>query len=315
MHPCARVGYLYLLAFAWQTDDCTIPSDPIDLADKSGLGDELWMVHGPRILRKFHAVEGTDRLRNAPLYTRWIDAKAIYEARHADPDEVRRKRSEAGRKGNEKRWRKGDGSQIDRNCDSGESQTDRKQESESSQTDRYTETETETSTETQKQKQKQKPCRAQAATGEKTLPETPKPKAAKPPRVRKPTHSTDPRHMACKQKIWDYWAHHHPGEKVPWDGAEGKALGMFLRASPDVDADKIRKMLWHRSRSEVNHDDRPSRWIGTLNSYSSGPIDRYGKPMQRGNANGNQDPDREAKFRAITEQAIAAASRNSAVTR
>ena len=41
MHPVARIGYWYLLSDAWQTDDCTIPSDPIDLADKSGLGDEL----------------------------------------------------------------------------------------------------------------------------------------------------------------------------------------------------------------------------------------------------------------------------------
>lgn len=79
MHPAARAGYIYLLAACWQSDDCTLPNDPLALAELSSLGDELWSVHGPRIVRKFEAVDG--RLRNPVLYAHWLEAKRIYESR------------------------------------------------------------------------------------------------------------------------------------------------------------------------------------------------------------------------------------------
>lgn len=83
MHPCARIGYLYLLSSAWQTEDCTIPTDPIDLATLSGLGDELWEQYSARIMRKFDRVDGTNRMRNSAEYTEWLDAKRVFEARQA----------------------------------------------------------------------------------------------------------------------------------------------------------------------------------------------------------------------------------------
>jgi hypothetical protein len=106
MHPAARSGYLYLLADSWQTDDCAISNDPIELADRSGLGDELWAIHGPRILRKFEPIEGTDKLRNAALYARWQEAKAVFDAGQKERDEISQKRSEAGKAGASKRWQK-----------------------------------------------------------------------------------------------------------------------------------------------------------------------------------------------------------------
>lgn len=79
MHPAARLGYIYLLASSWQTDDCTVSSDPLDLATESGLGDEMWAIYGPRIVRKFELHEG--RLRNCVLYCEWLEAKTTYEGR------------------------------------------------------------------------------------------------------------------------------------------------------------------------------------------------------------------------------------------
>ena len=79
MHPAARAGYIYLLSAAWQSDDCTIPNDPLELAELSGIGDELWAAHGARILRKFEPVG--DRLRNARLYEDWLEARRIFESR------------------------------------------------------------------------------------------------------------------------------------------------------------------------------------------------------------------------------------------
>lgn len=79
MAPAARAGYLYLLGAAWQSEDCTTTADPMELAELSGLGDELWATHGPRILRKFDRVG--DRLRNSRLYADWLEAKRIYDSR------------------------------------------------------------------------------------------------------------------------------------------------------------------------------------------------------------------------------------------
>jgi uncharacterized protein YdaU (DUF1376 family) len=82
MHPCARIGYLYLLSSAWQTDDCSIPADDLDLASLSGLGDDLWQLYKPRILRKFVTRED-GRLFNQVLFREWLEAKRIFEARSA----------------------------------------------------------------------------------------------------------------------------------------------------------------------------------------------------------------------------------------
>jgi hypothetical protein len=79
MAPAARIGFLYLLACAWQTDDCSISADPLDLATMSGLGDEAWATYGPRILRKFVLIDG--RLRNEVLFEEWSEAKRVFDAR------------------------------------------------------------------------------------------------------------------------------------------------------------------------------------------------------------------------------------------
>ncbi len=83
MHPTARAGYIYLLLSAWQTDDCSISSDELDLAELSGLGDELWAQYGGRILRNFEQLEN-GRLRNSVCFEEWIEAKAVFDRRSAN---------------------------------------------------------------------------------------------------------------------------------------------------------------------------------------------------------------------------------------
>lgn len=94
MHPAARSGYLYLLAYAWQTEDCTIPTDVLELAEISELGDELWATHGPRILRKFLMVDG--KWRNEKLFEEWKDAKRVFDARSASGHRTNQQRSPNG---------------------------------------------------------------------------------------------------------------------------------------------------------------------------------------------------------------------------
>jgi len=95
MHPAAKLGYIYLLASCWQSKDCTTSSDPIDLATASSLGDELWAVHGPRIMRKFVDV-GEGRVRNEVLLSEWTEAKKVYEKRKSGAVRTNESRSASG---------------------------------------------------------------------------------------------------------------------------------------------------------------------------------------------------------------------------
>jgi len=97
MHPAARDGYWELLCCQWQSDDCSLPSDGMELSEKSGLGDELWAQYGARILRNFEAIEG-GRIRNAVCHQEWLTAKAKYEANSSA-------KSEAGKRGADARWK------------------------------------------------------------------------------------------------------------------------------------------------------------------------------------------------------------------
>jgi len=254
MHPAARCGYLYLLADAWQTDDCTVPNDPIDLADKSGLGDELWAIHGPRILRKFEPVEGTTNLRNAAEFERWQDARNVYEKRQASAERTNSLRSPSGK----------DTVTVRRPSRSA-----------------HTRTETETSTET---KEKQKPS------GDKRRDAT-------------KTALAETRHAAFKAAIKAYWDSVNIGVEMPWDGAEGKQLGMYLRSSPNVTVEQFTGFLRHRFKSEVTHSQRPSRWISYVTNYANGPIDRFSQPLTGGISRGTKPTDREANIAAANAQA------------
>jgi hypothetical protein len=107
MHPAAQMGYWRLICAAWQTEDCTITTDALDLAEKSGLGDELWALYGPRILRKFDPTPETlsarsastngspsvEKLRNAPLYEKWNEAKRVAESRQKGAERTNSARS------------------------------------------------------------------------------------------------------------------------------------------------------------------------------------------------------------------------------
>lgn len=92
MHPAARWGYWCLITRQWQSEDCTISDDPLELAESSGLGDELWTAHGARILRKFHEVE-RGRLRNQVCYEEWLEAKRVYDKRRESADRTNTERS------------------------------------------------------------------------------------------------------------------------------------------------------------------------------------------------------------------------------
>jgi uncharacterized protein YdaU (DUF1376 family) len=133
----------------------------------------------------------------------------------------------------------------------------------------------------------------------------------KPSRDKRDVKPANERHQPFKAAIADYWAAKNPGIDLPWDGSEGKALGMFLSASPNLDLEAFVGLLRSRFKSEVNHSDRPSKWIRSASSFASGPLDRYGKPMNpnggNGNGKANNSPTKQrvdANRRAVAETAI-----------
>jgi hypothetical protein len=83
MHPAARSGYLELLLEQWQTEECALSTDPLTLAEKSGLGTKLWRAYGETILRNFITVTVsiTEMYRNESLHKEWLAASRIHEAR------------------------------------------------------------------------------------------------------------------------------------------------------------------------------------------------------------------------------------------
>lgn len=94
-------------------------------------------------------------------------------------------------------------------------------------------------------------------------------------------HTSDPRHVACKEAIFGYYREKNSGVDPDWNGREGKALGMLLGANPKLTAEGMKRLLDHRRESEVNHSDRPGLWIDNMKSFLNGPIDRFGKPLRQ----------------------------------
>ncbi len=132
---------------------------------------------------------------------------------------------------------------------------------------------------------------------------SPKPRRRVSEVSKEPKHSSDPRHMACKEQIFAYYRHFNEGKEPSWDGQEGKALGMLLGSDPKLDADTVRKCLGHRAKSEVNHAERPSLWIQKITGYRNGPLDRFNKP--KSHTNGAPAPKEKTDYERKVEQIMA----------
>lgn len=220
----SKVGYLFLLMAAWETEDCTIPNDPAELAILSGL-NEGWDEFGTRIMRKFTEVKA-GRLRNEVLYSLWLDAQKRFIARSSGAKKMLSNREHHAQL-------------TAASCSA----------------------DTETGTGIETVKQKQKPSRRKTARGDDGL-----------------KHSSDPRHVACKERIFAAYRHKNNGANPDWDGREGRALGMLLSSQPELNEESINPLLLHWARSDINHSDRPSIWIPKLSSFRMYPVDRFGKP-------------------------------------
>lgn len=236
MHPVARIGYLYLLASAWQTDDCTISDDPLDLASASGLGDDLWAQYCPRILRKFEAAGTAGRLYNPVLLEEWSEAKRIFEARSA-----------AARKTTETRSPSKKPTVTVDKVDGHRTVSARRP-------SRSADTITGTGTGTTTEPLKQKPSRP--------------PKAE---RVVDPRH-VEFREAFKAYFLYK----NPGVEQEPWDAQEASHLSRFLAKNPNFTTEQWKRLLKNRAGSRVMHGENLSTWVGRALTWASAPIQSNG---------------------------------------
>ena len=242
------MGYWELLCSCWQSADCTISSDAMELATMSGLGDELWAVYGTRIVRKF-AVVGS-RLRNEVLFREWSEAQNVYLKRRTGAVRTNTSRS---------------------------ADAVRTQSARSTDTHTHTHTDTDTVVQIQLQLPSSAPVGARVDT---PIVKVKRKRVPKEPRVRaiRKVAVIDPRHVVFRDSFRAYFMHKNPLlTQEPWDGQEAAHLAKFLRKNPEFGPDAWKTVLRHRARSPVAHSESLSAWIGRALGWVAGPTDAFGK--------------------------------------
>jgi hypothetical protein len=93
------------------------------------------------------------------------------------------------------------------------------------------------------------------------------------------TDLVNAKHAEFKAAILAYWKYKNGDLPMPWDGSEGAQLGMWMSATPDATLDQVKEMLKGRARSNVNHKDRPRKWIANLTSWAA-PVNKFNTPIE-----------------------------------
>lgn len=89
------------------------------------------------------------------------------------------------------------------------------------------------------------------------------------------------RHAPFKEACSKYYEHHKL--EMAWSASEGKQLSELLSANPSLTLPQFQDLLRHRSKSQVNHAERPRVWLGRATDYAAGPLDKFNKPVDPNN--------------------------------
>ncbi len=96
--------------------------------------------------------------------------------------------------------------------------------------------------------------------------------------------SPDTRFEPFRGEVFAFWKGQnceHPN--CPWSGKEDRALAALLASDPELSLGGFRKCLKHRAQSEINPAAMPGSWLRSVEQYTSGPLDKYGKPKSTRN--------------------------------
>ncbi|HEY4357081.1 MAG TPA: hypothetical protein VGN16_15135 [Acidobacteriaceae bacterium] len=272
MHPAARCGYLYLLAWAWQTDDCSLPDDDMDLAAASGLGDDMWPLYAPRIRRKFVVENG--RLSNATLRAEWEDARWVYEKRSAAAKNTNKVRGHGEARA--EMWVR---TESERSATKSERSAGDERIGERYGR-RYGERDGERDGEWSAEPDGQRSVIEEQAlrfpgTGTLTGTET----TLKPSRAGREGGS---RYVLFRSEV----EAHAKQMRVlfVWDPAAAKQLNLLLDGAPDLTLAIFQTCLSNRARSPgVPHGEHPRAWLPKVLKYQQGPLNAFGRREEEGN--------------------------------
>jgi len=310
-HPAARDGYAWLLDKQWQSEDCTVPDDQQELSELSGLGAELWEIHGPRILRKFPVFEDGKR-RNQVCYLLWSEAKRVFESRQKAAHETNLKRaqkSEAARLRRAERTvtvtpsphtnRDRLKEQVQKlppptppqKKAGGLASVDRQVAQRSAA--KLGASQLAASKGNERRKRSGGPVTASVEAGEgkghgKSGESTSIPTKNVAPSVKQGVRPTkeqngfDRRHEGFRSEVFAFWRElNKESPECPWGGGD-RALAALLSDAPSMTLAEFRRLLHNRAASEINSAAIPSSWLRKLKEYSAGPLDRFGKPFGGG---------------------------------
>ncbi|HET6220199.1 MAG TPA: DUF1376 domain-containing protein [Acidobacteriaceae bacterium] len=92
---------------------------------------------------------------------------------------------------------------------------------------------------------------------------------------------TDPRERAFQEEIFAYWRGQNPEHPdCPWGEAEWRALRALLIKVADLSLGQLRTALRNRAASGIPPGVFPGKWLRNILDYSSGPLDRFHKPLR-----------------------------------
>jgi len=111
---------------------------------------------------------------------------------------------------------------------------------------------------------------------------------SKPLRTKK-RRAVDPRRIAFIDALKRAWDFYNPGVKFEPSPAMFRNLDLFMRTKRSLELDEFKRWLFNRFTSEGVVPSEPiEKWIGGLEKYAHGPLDRYGKtPTKSGAQNGD----------------------------
>jgi hypothetical protein len=305
--PAARSGYADLLDKQWQSEDCTVPDDQQELSELSGLGPQLWEIHGPRILKKFVLIEPGKR-RNQVGYLLWMEAKRVYESRQKAALETNLKRTQ---KAEAARLRRAERTVTvtpspHSNKDIVEEQQQKPHphppltargpgspRAAGSVDDQALPAVQATGSPAQTKENKERNAQISLRTERQTSSEGIHPEksgngAAVPPQFVTPgvkngvyPSKTDATAIQMKWEVLAYWRGQNPDSPAyQWCDPDHRALQALRTSFPDLSVELFKRLLQARAASGVAPLALPHKWLRRLMEYKDGPLDRYKQPLR-----------------------------------
>ena len=91
----------------------------------------------------------------------------------------------------------------------------------------------------------------------------------------------DPRFDGFSEEIFAFWKGQNPkGGNCPWIPADQRALSGLLRACPEMTLEEFRRLLQNRAASGLNPAALPRQWVGHIQEFADGPLDRFKRPAR-----------------------------------